>query len=267
MSTVRPLRRTPEEEASYADRISEMQAGARRRWARFNWPLALAGVSLLAIAAASIVALRAGGDPSEGASPLRPQEAITAVEEPTRGTGEMFGGLDEEPVRSRSTELRQLRDELVTIRTELAEARKAPPVEAGSDPVLAKQVEALQATIGEMREQLGDARDYITALEQRLDGDRRQTPIRPLSLEDEKWSRALVLSEEDERDAARTAAPSMVFDASRRSRRQRAERDQRELLEGLGRTFPERQDVTLEPTTTDDNWEGFAPFAPQDGPR
>lgn len=242
----------PEDNRIVADRVAMMQAQVEAEHRRkVNWPMigSIAGIVLFAGLWGAIYLGKDGFASTEAS--VTPDQAITHDDQASEEPSSVFGdtSLNPEPA-VRESEMQAVKDELAKVLKELKDAKAAAEAERDLPQTTKDELAAMRAQIDTMQSdfdaKVASYEGYIAQLKE-LYEDANRLPPRPVSLEDSKWIRAQqITSSADSGEAARLAAPSMVFDGSQ-EKREEEEEDSAIIIEQFGQSFPENATLTPAP--------------------
>ncbi len=234
-----------------ADRVALMRGKVKEDQAKnTNWPMigVIAGCVIF-FGGFAIVTLGGAGVAS---TPTITPEAAVTDDAPETSPSALFG--DTSPIvfepEGPNEEVLQLRSEIESLRAMLNKKNTEPDVmpEAFIDE-LQKMRNDMQAMQSLYESKTDSYERYINELEAKFAAESR-LPRRPVTLQDSKWERAQQLNAVDNNgEAARIAAPQMVFDGSRQSSEEAKddELDTQLIIEQFGTAFPTSEELTPAP--------------------
>lgn len=230
--------------AILADRVAQMNATAELKAASGpNYPLYIAVAFVAAMVVGFMIYVAGGGSAATTPPPLRPANSITDPDQ--RSSPNTLFGDTAPPIIEPAEDpaFVAMREEMERLRQEIANRpRENMPAEYRAE-LEAMREDMQAAALASERERL-TMKAYIETLEERLSKSERLPP-RPVTLQDNKWLRAQQISAGDETgEAARIAAPSMVFD---RSKEGQEENEQNAIIEEFGTGFPTSETVIIGP--------------------
>ena len=143
-----------------------------------------------------------------------------------------------------------VKEQLAQVLKELKEAKAAatarPDLPQATKDELAAMRTEMDTMKSDFKAKVESYEGYIAQLKQQYE-DANRLPPRPVSLQDSKWIRAQHITiSDDTGEAARLAAPSMVFDGSK-AKLDEEEEDTQIIIEQFGRSFPENATLTPAP--------------------
>jgi len=241
-----------EDSSVVADRVAIMHERTEIERARkANWPMigSIAGLVFFAgvwgyvyLGKNSLAATTAG---------ITPDEAITHDDQAQAKPSSLFGDTSLDPeIDAPDSEMLAVKDQLALVLKELEEAKAAAEARPDLPQATRDELAAMRAQMDKMKSdfetKVESYEGYITQLKQEYENSNRLPP-RPVSLQDSKWIRAQHITiSDDTGEAARLAAPSMVFDGSK-AKLDEEDEDTQIIIEQFGRSFPENAILTPAP--------------------